>query len=108
MQISPVSSSSTQNSGQDTKLKTTCQEFAAVLWSQLLDTMQETVPQDGVLGDSLSNDIFQSMLDDQYSSTLAGQDSSPDGLTEILYRQMSGQSGTSAKQNSASTAMSGE
>jgi flagellar protein FlgJ len=90
-----VGSSPRQNSGGDNaKLKADCQQFEAVLWNQVLDAMQETVPQDGVLGDSFSNDVFQSMLNEQYSTLLAGQDSSPNGLSGILYQQLSGQMGS--------------
>ncbi|MGD0621776.1 MAG: rod-binding protein [Thermacetogeniaceae bacterium] len=96
-----VGSSPKQNSGgANTKLKAECQQFEAVLWNQMLDAMQETVPEDGVLGDSFSNDVYQSMLNEQYSTLLAGQDSSPNGLSGILYQQLSSQLDTPlAKQN---------
>lgn len=95
-----VGSRPRQNSGgTNTKLQAECQQFEAVFWNQVLDAMQETVPEDGALGDSFSNDVYQSMLNEQYSGILAGQDSSPNGLSGILYQQLSGLLGTpSAKQ----------
>ena len=77
------------SSGDDAKLKAESQQFEAVLWNQVMDAMQETVPEDGVLGDSFSNDVYQSMLNQQYSTLLAGQDSSSNGLSGILYKQLS-------------------
>ncbi len=89
-----VGSSPRQKSGGDNaKLKAECQQFEAVLWNQVLDAMQETVPEDGVMGDSFSNDVYQSMLNEQYSGILAGQDSSPNGLSGIMYQQLSSQLG---------------
>jgi Rod binding domain-containing protein len=92
---SPKVNSSTKQDSQganakDVKLKAACQQFAAVLWNQVMDGMQETVPEDGVFGDDFSNDMFTSMLNQQYSSVLAGQDSSSNGLSGILYQQLSG------------------
>jgi Rod binding domain-containing protein len=92
---SKVGGSQGQNSGDaDAKLKAESQQFEAVLWNQVMDAMQETVPEDGLLGDSFSNDVYQSMLNQQYSTLLAGQDSSPNGLSGILYKQLSGKMGT--------------
>jgi Rod binding domain-containing protein len=100
MQTRPVNSSTQVNgstnqvsqgaNATDAKLKAARQQFEAVLWNQMLDAMQETVLDDGVSGDSSSNDIFTSMLNQQYATILAGQDSSPNGLSGILYQQMSG------------------
>jgi Rod binding domain-containing protein len=97
---SQVGSSLKKNSsGDDAKLKAESQQFEAVLWNQVKDAMQETVPEDGALGDSFSNDVYQSMLNQQYSTLLAGQDSSPNGLSGILYKQLSSELNTpSAKQ----------
>jgi flagellar protein FlgJ len=101
MQVQQVNSSPqigssprADSSGANTKLKAECQQFEAVLWNQVLDAMQETVPQDGVMGDSFSNDVYQSMLNEQYSGILAGQDSSSNGLSGILYQQLSSQMGS--------------
>jgi flagellar protein FlgJ len=98
---SQVGSSQGQNSGSAAaKLKAESQQFEAVLWNQVMDAMQETVPEDGLLGDSFSNDVYQSMLNQQYSTLLAGQDSSPNGLSGILYKQLSSELSTpSARQN---------
>ena len=99
---SPQVNSSTKQDSQganakDAKLKAACQQFEAVFWNQVLDAMQETVPEDGVLGDSFSNDVFQSMLNQQYSVILAGQDSSSNGLSEIMYQQLTGNSDVGGK-----------
>jgi Rod binding domain-containing protein len=82
--------SPSQNSGgANAKLKTECQQFEAVLWNQVLEAMQETVPEDGVTGDSFSSDVYQGMLNEQYAGLVAGQDSSSGGLSGILYQQLS-------------------
>jgi Rod binding domain-containing protein len=88
----------------NSKLKAECQQFEAVFWNQVLDAMQATVPADGVLGDSFANDVYQGMLNEQYSTLIAGQDSSSTGLSGIMYRQLAGQSGAAAKQNTTGTA----
>ena len=90
-QVTSTSSTKQDSQGanaKDAKLKAACQQFEAVFWNQVLDAMQETVPDDGILGDSFSNDIYQSMLNQQYSVILAGQDSSSNGLSEIMYQQL--------------------
>ena len=98
---------------QDAELKAARQQFAAVLWNQMLNAMQETALGDGVLGDSSSNDVFTSMLNQQYATILAGQDSSPNGLSGILYQQMSGTpniqpSAPTLSQSSNPTTVAGE
>jgi flagellar protein FlgJ len=100
-QVNSAKQDSQGANAKDAKLKAACQQFAAVFWNQVLDAMQETVPEDGVLGDSFSNDVFQSMLNQQYSAILAGQDSSSNGLAEIMYQQLTGNSDVGGKTSEA-------
>ncbi len=92
MQTRQVNSSTnqvSQGANADAKLKAARQQFAAVLLNQMLDAMQETVLADGALGDSSSDDIFTGMLNQQDATILAGQDSSPDGLSGLTLSQSS-------------------
>jgi flagellar protein FlgJ len=78
-----------ESSIQDSKpLHEACQEFESVFIAHLLKTMRKTVPKADVMPhESLSEDIYRSMMDEALANAVAR--GSGVGLAEILYRQLS-------------------
>lgn len=68
------------------KLKESCQEFEAIFLSELLKSMRATVPKNSLLGESFGQDVFQSMLDDEYAKQTSRTSSI--GLGDMLFQQM--------------------
>lgn len=68
------------------KLKESCQEFEAIFLSELLKSMRATVPKNNLQGESFGQDVFQSMLDDEYAKKVSGTNSI--GLGDMLFQQM--------------------
>ncbi len=67
-------------------------QFEAVFLNQMLKAMRETVGDGGLIEKSQGEEIFQGMLDEEWSKSLAGRHGSR-GLSEMLYRQLSRQMG---------------
>ncbi|MDY6905418.1 MAG: rod-binding protein [Thermodesulfobacteriota bacterium] len=82
-----VANQSDGNGGDDDRLKKACVDFEAVLMNMMFQAMQKTVPRDGIFGDSLQQDIFNSM----YYQKLAqgGAEGDGMGLAAALYGQLS-------------------
>ncbi len=76
--------------GADTRLRNACQQVESFFWNQLLSAMDETIPDDGVLGASFAKDVWQDMQNQQYALMLAQQDSG-NSLSDVLYQQFSSQ-----------------
>ena len=70
----------------ETRLLEACRDFEAIFLGELLKSMRKTVPQGGLLGNSFGQDVFQSMLDDEYAKSMASSRST--GLAEILFQQL--------------------
>jgi flagellar protein FlgJ len=68
------------------KLQRAAQEMEAVVLTQLLGAMRSTVPESDLFGQSLSNDVFQSMLDQELARVTAER--SPFGLAESLLQSL--------------------
>jgi len=68
------------------KLRGLSHEFEALFLKQMLDVMRESIPDGGLVGSSMGEDTFTSMLDDRLASEAARR--SQDGLGEALYRQL--------------------
>lgn len=71
--------------GDDKALLKVAQEFEAIMTRQLLKSMREASPGDG-LGDSEATKSFTSMLDDQYAQTLTHGRGL--GLADMIVRQV--------------------
>ncbi|MDY6823444.1 MAG: rod-binding protein [Thermodesulfobacteriota bacterium] len=69
------------------RLKKACVDFESVLMNMMFQAMRKTVPKDGLFGDSLQQDIFNSM----YYQKLAqgGAEGEGLGLAATLYDQLS-------------------
>lgn len=72
--------------GDETRLMEACRDFEAIFLGELLKSMRKTIPQGGILEKSFGQDVFQSMLDDEYAKSMALSRST--GLAEILFQQL--------------------
>lgn len=70
----------------ETRLMKACRDFEAIFLGELLKSMRKTIPQGGILEKSFGQDVFQSMLDDEYTKSMALSGST--GLAEILFQQL--------------------
>ncbi|MGE5422407.1 MAG: rod-binding protein [Ignavibacteriales bacterium] len=68
------------------RLKESCQEFEAIFVSELLKSMRATIPKGGMMGENFGQDVFQSMLDDEYSKKVSETKSI--GLADMMFQQM--------------------
>ncbi len=69
------------------KLKKACQDFEAIFLRFILRKMRDTVPKDGLLGNSDAQDTYRQMLDSALADEMSKSGSF--GLGELLYKQMS-------------------
>ncbi len=67
------------------KLRRAATELEAVVLTQLLAAMRETVPEGGLFEESSSNEIFRSMLDQELARSTAAK--SPFGLADAVMKQ---------------------
>jgi flagellar protein FlgJ len=90
---------------EEQRLERTARELETVLVTQLLKTMRETVPEGGLFGKSLADDVFRSMLDEQIAR--ATSEKSPFGLADAVVESLrdriknAGESTESAKEGAS-------
>ena len=93
MQIKPASLLPIKKTGQpadmpkEAELKKACRDFEAIILQQLLSSMRKSIPKDGLLGNSYSQDMYQSMYDEGLAKEMAS--SRGIGLADALFRQLS-------------------
>ena len=71
-----------------TKLKEACRDFEALFIKQMLDTMRKTVNKSGMLDGGMAEDVFEDMLYDEYSKSMA--DTGDFGIAKLMYSELSG------------------
>jgi len=71
---------------QDQDLRDVCVEFEAMLIGQLLKTVHENQPKDGLIPRGDGEQYFQEMLDGEYAKNISR--SNPAGVAAMLYQQM--------------------
>lgn len=76
-----------QEEKDDAKLKQVCQEIEALFIQQLFKEMRATIPKDGILPESMATNIYQEMLDAEYSKLMAKSPGNL-GIAEMLYQQL--------------------
>ena len=74
------------DSANEERLHEACKNFEAIMLRQMLKIMRETVPKDGLFGDSHAQETFQSMHDSALADQLAGGKGM--GLGEVLFKQL--------------------
>ena len=77
----------TASTGEDAKLKATCQEMEAVFLNMMLTRMRATVPKGNLLGNSSGEQMMTSLLDTELTKNMAQAGGM--GLADMLYRQLS-------------------
>ncbi|MCR4442626.1 MAG: rod-binding protein [Peptococcaceae bacterium] len=83
-----------QQEKDDKKLKEACRDIEAVFIHLMLRQMRSAIPQGGLLPESSAAKMYRDMLDESYSSLIAGSRDSL-GLADMLYRQLKEQAGES-------------
>ena len=68
------------------ELKQACQEFEAIFVKQMLDAMRKTVQKSELTQVSMSEDIFEDMLYDEYAKSFSRNGSL--GLAQRIYEQL--------------------
>ncbi|MCK9223726.1 MAG: rod-binding protein [Candidatus Muirbacterium halophilum] len=71
----------------DEKLKKSCQDFESIFVNQLMKSMRSTVQKTGFISGGRGEEIFQSMLDEEYSNEISK--SGKMGLAEIMFKELS-------------------
>jgi soluble lytic murein transglycosylase-like protein len=76
---------------EDRRLRRVAQDFETIFLSYMMKTMRETVPESGLMESNLDREFFTGMFDEEVSKRAA--QGRGVGLAEMIYRQLSGQSG---------------
>ncbi|HZX45795.1 MAG: hypothetical protein GX918_01165 [Clostridiales bacterium] len=69
------------------RLKEACREMEAVFINTVLDRMRATIIRDGLIKESLGEEIFTSMLDGELARKISMGEGT--GIADLLYRQLS-------------------
>jgi flagellar protein FlgJ len=69
------------------RLLEVCRDFEAIFIKQMLDSMRKTVPESGFTGGSLTEDIFEDMLYDEYAKEMSRTANL--GIAEMMFKQLS-------------------
>ncbi len=75
---------------QEKRLKKVCADFESMLVFQLLKTMRQTIPKNGLLKPSQGKETYEMMLDQKIADDLANKGQGL-GLQKILYNQITRQ-----------------
>lgn len=78
-----LDSASKQN---DKKLYESCQELESVFVARVFDSMRATISRSELLSRGFADDVFESMLYDEYAKNVSKSGSI--GLADILYKQL--------------------
>ncbi len=74
------------NDPDDKRLREQCHEFEAVLYESMLKSMRNTVEKSELFSGGKAEEIYTSMLDQEYAKILAGNTGA--SLADELYKQM--------------------
>jgi flagellar protein FlgJ len=72
---------------QEKKLKKACADFESMLVFQLLKTMRQTVPKNGLLKPSQGKETYEMIMDQKIADDLANKGQGL-GLQKMLYNQI--------------------
>jgi flagellar protein FlgJ len=76
-----------QESKDEKKLLSACQDFETVFIHMMLKNMRNTIPKDGLIPKSFSQEVFEDMLDEHLSKKIAKHQGL--GLAKDMYDQLS-------------------
>lgn len=83
------------NGNDDKELKKACQEFESIMLSMMYKSMKATITKSDLIEKDAGTEIFESMQDDNLMEQASKTGSL--GLAESLYKQLSKNPGTGAK-----------
>jgi flagellar protein FlgJ len=69
-------------------LREASRQFEAIFIQQMIAAMRKTVGDGGLIRKGVGEQVFEGMLDEEWAKKLAGK-TGPNGLGELLYRQLS-------------------
>jgi flagellar protein FlgJ len=72
----------------EAKLRKTALQLEGMFVQRMFAAMRETVPQDGLMGQSSAEQTFGSMLDEKLAAQVPNQWSGDHSLAEALYKQL--------------------
>ena len=96
---------SASRSEEDEQVRKVSKDMESLFVKLLLDSMQKTVPEDGLLGNSSAMDTWRDMFNEKLALKVTEQNSI--GLADMIYRQLSGYIGRHREVPSATAAGSG-
>lgn len=70
----------------DAELQKACEEYEAYYVQNLFKEMKKTIPKGGLFEDSNERDIFEDMLDEEYSKVIS--EGRGFGIADALYKQL--------------------
>ncbi len=77
-----------KNASDDPKLREACEQFEALFIKQMLDAMRKSIDKsDQLLNGGMAEDVFEDMLYDEYSKTMAK--TGKFGISDMLFSQLS-------------------
>lgn len=82
---------------QDKKLEKACQEFASIFYNEMIKSMRKGVPENGLFHGGQGEDIYRSLLDQEYAKKMASQNGN--SLADALYQQFKGIGSTFEENN---------
>ena len=90
--LQEASAAGTSKAATRAALAQASEEFEAIFVYQMVSAMRKTVGEGSFLPRSNAQQIFEGMLDEEWSKKLSGK-SGPGGISDLLYRQLSRQMG---------------
>jgi flagellar protein FlgJ len=75
-----------KTNAEDVKLNKACKDFESLMVQQMLSKMRASIPKSDLFGSKDKEEIFQSMLDEEYAKGVA--ESGSLGLGDMLYAQL--------------------
>jgi flagellar protein FlgJ len=78
--------STAQQQLKDRRLREQCSEFESMLYTTMLQSMRKTIDKSELFYGGQAEDIFTSMLDDEYAKIMSKN--SRNGVAEALYQQL--------------------
>ncbi|MCC7262323.1 MAG: rod-binding protein [Candidatus Latescibacteria bacterium] len=81
-------------------LRQAAKEFESVFMYQVVKAMRATVPKDGLIEKGEGEEMFEGMLDEEWSKKLSAR-GGPSSLSEVLYRQLSRAAGLEEDEKAA-------
>lgn len=79
-------SSAVNRNSDNKKLMESCREFESMFIKQMLNSMKKTVNKSGFIKENMGEKIFDDMLYDEYSKSMAK--TSGFGIAEMMYKQL--------------------